>query len=619
MMTPTARFRRTVRSGRCAAGLVIALIVGLAPAATAPVVGNDVEPLIVSQDHAWPPFAYRDDNGEPRGLLIDFWQLIGATMERPVTFALTDWDDSLVQVRDGRAHVHGGLFSSPERETFLDFGVEIFPLRAALFAAAALPALEAADLSGTVVGVTRGGFEEEFLRENHPGLKLKTYENNDLLVRAAAGGEIGAFAADYPVGMYLLDRHASPERFRVLEVLYARQLRIAVARGETALLSEVNAAINRLDADELSRITQKWMRSESVGKIPDWFRAGLPAGILALLLGSLILYSRLLKRQVNQHTRRLREINDALRAERDFSRSVLDASPAFFVALDEDRRIRMMNPAMLEALGYSAGEVIGGDFASLCVPPEEHESLHILLRHMGVGGKPVHHESHVLTRNGEQRPVEWHANSVKGASGRPEFFFAMGLDITERRRTEAQLEHIAHYDPLTSLPNRTLLQARLEHALELARRRDRRVAILFLDLNEFKQVNDSLGHACGDEVLRAVAERLHERVREEDTLARWGGDEFILLVEEVTDTGHIASLARDLLDRLTQPFTLSNGHPVHVGGSIGISLYPDDGDNPDALITRADMAMYQAKEQGRSMYQFYSRTDLQAPADPDPS
>jgi diguanylate cyclase (GGDEF)-like protein/PAS domain S-box-containing protein len=597
----------------------MALLAGLAPAATAPVVDDDGDPLIVSQDHAWPPFAYRDESGEPRGLLIDFWQLIGAAMDRPVAFALTDWDDSLVQVRDGRAHVHGGLFSSPERETFLDFGVEIFPLRAALFAAAALPALEASDLSGTVVGVTRGGFEEEFLRENHPGLELKTYENNDLLVRAAARGEIAAFAADYPVGMYLLDRHASPERFRVLEVLYARKLRIAVARGETALLSEINAAITGLDANELSRITQKWMRSESVGTIPDWFWAGLPAGILTLLLGSLIIYSRLLKRQVKQHTRSLREANDALRAERDFSRSVLDASPGFFVALDEDQRIRMMNPAMLETLGYSAGEVIGGDFASLCLPAEEHESLRILLRHMGVSGKPVHHESQVLTRNGEKRLVEWHANLVKGASGQPEFFFAMGLDITERRRAEAQLEHIAHYDPLTGLANRTLLQARLDHALDLARRRDRRVAILFLDLNEFKQVNDSLGHACGDEVLRAVAERLHERVREEDTLARWGGDEFILLVEEVTDTGHIAALARDLLDRLAQPVTLSNGHRAHVGGSIGITLYPEDGNSPDTLITRADMAMYQAKEQGRSMYQFYSTTGPQEPADPNAS
>jgi diguanylate cyclase (GGDEF)-like protein len=202
--------------------------------------------------------------------------------------------------------------------------------------------------------------------------------------------------------------------------------------------------------------------------------------------------------------------------------------------------------------------------------------------------------------------VEWHGNSVPGASGQPEYFFAMGLDITERRRAETQLEHIAHFDPLTGLPNRSLLQARLGHALELARRRDRRVAVLFLDLDRFKVINDSLGHAFGDEVLRAVTRRLRGRLREVDTLARWGGDEFIILLEEVADAPSISALAGDILDELALPCTLSNGQDVYVGGSIGISLYPDDGDSAEQLIMRADTAMYQAKDQGRSTYQFYT-------------
>jgi ABC-type amino acid transport substrate-binding protein len=222
------------------------------------------------------------NRARPRGLLIDFWELIGAQLGRPVEFALTDWDDSLAQVRDGRAHVHGGLFRSPEREAFLDFGVEIFPLRAALFVSASLSAIQASDLEGIPVGVTRGGFEEEFLRTHHPGLTLRLYDNNDLLVRAATRGEVVAFAADYPVGMYLLDRHASPEHFRVLEVLYARHLAFAVAAGNAPLLTELNAAIQRLDPDELSRITQKWMRSESVDRVPIWFWLTLLAGVLGV-------------------------------------------------------------------------------------------------------------------------------------------------------------------------------------------------------------------------------------------------------------------------------------------------------------------------------------------------
>jgi diguanylate cyclase (GGDEF)-like protein/PAS domain S-box-containing protein len=344
---------------------------------------------------------------------------------------------------------------------------------------------------------------------------------------------------------------------------------------------------------------------ESLSAGPAWIWPSLLAGILTLLLGSLAFYSRLLRRQVAQHTRCLREANDSLRAERDFSRSVLDASPAFFVAVDATHRIRMMNAAMLTALDYTLAEVDGRSYADF-VPPEEHETLQALIRHMLTTGNPVRHEGHVMTRHGERRLVEWHGNSVPDTSGRPEYLFAMGLDITERRRTEAQLEHIAHYDPLTDLPNRTLLQERLTHALELARRRRRQVAVLFLDLDRFKVVNDSLGHPFGDEVLRSVARQLRRRLREEDTLARWGGDEFIVLVEEVPNPRALSLLAEDILGELATPCTLSNGQDVYVGGSIGISLYPDDGDDAEQLIMKADTAMYQAKDQGRSTYRFYT-------------
>lgn len=344
---------------------------------------------------------------------------------------------------------------------------------------------------------------------------------------------------------------------------------------------------------------------ESLSASPAWIWPSLLAGILTLLLGSLTFYSRLLRRQVAQRTRCLREANDSLRAERDFSRSVLDASPAFFVAMDATHRVRMMNAAMLSALDYTLAEVDGRSYADF-VPPEEHETLQALIRHMLTTGNPVQHEGHVMTRHGERRLVEWHGNSVPDASGRPEHLFAMGLDITERRRTEAQLEHIAHYDPLTDLPNRTLLQERLTHALELARRRRRQVAVLFLDLDRFKVVNDSLGHPFGDEVLRIVARRLRGRLREEDTLARWGGDEFIVLVEEVPDPRALSLLAEDILEVLAAPCTLSNGQDVYVGGSIGISLYPDDGDDAEQLIMKADTAMYQAKDQGRSTCRFYT-------------
>ncbi|WP_018953095.1 putative bifunctional diguanylate cyclase/phosphodiesterase [Thioalkalivibrio sulfidiphilus] len=342
------------------------------------------------------------------------------------------------------------------------------------------------------------------------------------------------------------------------------------------------------------------------GPAGPWFWPVVLGGLLVLLFGALGLHNRLLRRQVAEHTRALREANATLRAERDFSQSILNASPAFFVAIDTEHRVRLMNPAMLRALGYSARQVQGHPFASLCVPEEEREALHAVFQHMLRTGHPIQHESHVVARDGERLLVEWHGNTVRNGQGQVEYFFALGLDITERRRTQAQLEHIAHYDLLTGLPNRTLLQNRISHALDVARRRDRQVAILFLDLDRFKVVNDSLGHAYGDELLRQVSDRLRRRLREEDTLARWGGDEFIVLVDEVDDPQGLSLLAEGILAELAEPYRLSNGQEVFVGGSIGISLYPEDGRSAEQLIMKADTAMYQAKDQGRSNYQFYT-------------
>jgi len=347
----------------------------------------------------------------------------------------------------------------------------------------------------------------------------------------------------------------------------------------------------------------------------SWFWPLILGAGLSLLFAGLGLYSRLLRRRVAERTRDLREANDTLRSERDYSQSVLNASPAFFVALDDSFRVRMMNPAMLRALGYTTREVLGEHYAELCVPEQEHESLETLFQHMMRTGQPIHHESHVVARDGERLLVEWHGNTVRDANGQARSFFAMGLDITERRRAQAQLEHVAHYDLLTGLPNRTLLQNRGAHALDVARRRKRQVAILFLDLDRFKVVNDSLGHAFGDELLRQVSDRLRRRLRVEDTLARWGGDEFIVLVDQVDDAQGLTVLAEEILAALAHPFQLSNDQDVYVGGSIGISLYPEDGKTVDQLIMKADTAMYQAKDMGRAGYQFYTSALTEAAND----
>ncbi|MEC4717584.1 EAL domain-containing protein [Noviherbaspirillum sp. CPCC 100848] len=201
----------------------------------------------------------------------------------------------------------------------------------------------------------------------------------------------------------------------------------------------------------------------------------------------------------------------------------------------------------------------------------------------------------------------WLRNIVKVImeNGAPAKMRGVMVDITQKKTAEEQLHLIAHYDVLTGLPNRTLLRQRAALAIERARTGNRKAALLVIDLDYFKNINDSLGHQTGDALLREAGVRLQACFGNTGKLARLGGDEFVLLLPELDDGQNAAAAARLVLDQLRVPY-LIDGHELHSGGSIGISLYPDDGEDVDALLRAADTAMYSAKEKGRNTYQFYT-------------
>lgn len=185
-------------------------------------------------------------------------------------------------------------------------------------------------------------------------------------------------------------------------------------------------------------------------------------------------------------------------------------------------------------------------------------------------------------------------------------------EINERRRIESNLKHIAHHDALTNLPNRLLLDARLNHAIKRAKRSELQVAVMFIDLDHFKTINDSLGHDVGDQLLISVSNRLLHCVREDDTVARLGGDEFIIIIEQVQDIGNLDALLKKIMKVTSQTVSINN-HELSTSASIGVSIFPDDGKNAEQLMRNADAAMYHVKENGRHKYHFYTR-DLTATA-----
>ena len=209
-------------------------------------------------------------------------------------------------------------------------------------------------------------------------------------------------------------------------------------------------------------------------------------------------------------------------------------------------------------------------------------------------------------KNREVYPTWMNITRVLDDTGAPSHYVVICSDIAQLKQAEFRLEHLAHYDSLTDLPNRLLLQSRLDHAIQQARRRNKQLGLLFIDLDDFKKINDSLGHHVGDEVVKAVSERWRRRLRSEDTLGRLGGDEFLLLLESVETSVDAGTVAQDLLETLARPFKLENGQEIYVEASIGISIFPADGKSPEALLRNADTAMYRAKERGRNQFSFYT-------------
>jgi len=184
-------------------------------------------------------------------------------------------------------------------------------------------------------------------------------------------------------------------------------------------------------------------------------------------------------------------------------------------------------------------------------------------------------------------------------------YISTGKDITDRIQDQERLNFLAHHDALTKLPNRALLMERVEHALIHCKRRKKSLAVLFLDIDRFKSINDSLGHAIGDKILSLSAERFSNSLRKDDTVARLGGDEFAILLEDIRSSDEVVQVVRNILNIAAKPITIE-GRDLIVTSSIGIALFPEDGDDPGALMKNADIAMYRAKEQGRNNYQFYS-------------
>jgi diguanylate cyclase (GGDEF)-like protein/PAS domain S-box-containing protein len=300
--------------------------------------------------------------------------------------------------------------------------------------------------------------------------------------------------------------------------------------------------------------------------------------------------------------RDITERKDAEQALRDGAeqlRLFADNVPAMTSYWDENMHCRFASKAFAEFYGLAVEDVIGRHARELMgeevYRDVEGHSVQVQQGH------PVTYQRKRKLQNGESRYLEFRLLPHIGDQGKVVGCFAVTTDITEHKLAEERIQHIAHHDSLTGLPNQLLFNDRLNQAISLAKRGSRQFALLYLDLDKFKPVNDALGHTAGDELLKAVATRIRHQVRESDTVARVGGDEFTVILLDVARREDAETVARKIIAALAAPFQLgSQKQSVGIGTSIGIALYPADARDADALVKAADAAMYSAKQAGNS-------------------
>lgn len=563
--------------------------------------------LDLVQDSNWAPLAFVDEKGEPQGLLIDLWRGISEKLDRQLNVELVDWQHSLRLVETSPTRVHGGLFISEERLAYLDFSEPLLSMRATLFIAndaATLAILDINDITKEIIGVTAGGYEEEYMRAHYPHIQLQLFNNNVQLITSAARGEILGFVTDYPVGMYYLDQYTTPDKFRVLEVLYQKSLHAGVAKGNSALLADINRGLAQISEEQLAAIAQKWIHNAPAKQVPEWLLPTIAIGLLLLTVGGLTFHNKRLNHRVAQTTREL--------LEQEKHVLLLTQNMSDWVwTTDSSYRFTYVSPSVKKLLGYDAEELIGQTWLKM-LDPGESEKAYALDAHLMAAarrGDIVDYKdvtAEIMMRN-KQDQLVWTETAMRvffDARGNYSGAQGSSRNITERKQAEEAIRQLAFNDPLTHLPNRKLLTDRLKQAMAGCSRHHQYCALLFLDLDNFKYINDNHGHDNGDVILQQVAQRLIANLRESDTVARFGGDEFVLISEFLGKEFHEAKqhalrIAIKTLELFDKEFLLRHTS-CYLTTSIGITLFNTDQKSVSALIKQADLALHQAKANGRN-------------------
>ncbi len=547
-------------------------------------------------DPSWMPLEAISNNRHV-GMSADYLNLISQKLGIDFQFVPTEtWIESVEKGKSRECDIFSLAMATPERKTYLSFTTPYIVIPLVIATTKDKPFI--ADLSDVIkqrIGLVKGYAFTEFLRTEYPKMELVEFDTlHDGLV-ALEKNKIFGFIDNLTTISYEITQSFSSSIKISGRVNRNWELAIAVRNDDPVLLGILDKAVRSIDSNAIKQIHSKWIAVT----YDQQFNYSLLWKILAAFVVFMLLFiSRY--RRINRFNSKLQELNMKLNeTEGSFRYLVNNAHEG--IAIIQNKRMIYINPRICEMTGYDQDSLLNMESFLPLIAPEARET--IMANHLKrISGKaaPVRYESLILKRDGTICPIE--LTGVLISWNNSPATLNILSDISERKAAEEAIRFMALHDNLTRLPNRYLLMERLEQSLAQARRSKQPLAVLFMDLNGFKQVNDTYGHDVGDMLLKGVADRVRTLMRDSDTLARMGGDEFVILLPRVDGQAGVETLIARINEALQSPF-LFESLEVQSRASVGFSLFPENGDTAEELLHVADQQMYIAKKRSKKVLQ----------------
>ncbi|MCX6075350.1 MAG: EAL domain-containing protein [Campylobacterales bacterium] len=565
--------------------------------------------FIMGIDRDFQPYEWIDSHGNYVGLTADYMALVQEYLGVKIEI-LKDksWAQTLEMAKLGEIDIISDAVQTPEREKYLNFTKPFISTPIVIVDSGQHGYLDTIErLKGKKIAVEKGYFISELLSKDYPDISQLVVGNVHEALRAVLDGNADAYLGDAGLISHSIESSGMLSLRVSGQTNYVSHHSIATTKQHPELVSILNKALEAIPQSKKKEITNSWFSFKINNGIER--ETVLKYGLFMVALILIILYWN---RRLIKEIKRSKKLETSLQEERNRFALAIEGTQDGLWDWNLQTDDFLLSERFETMLGYTKGELSKNieTWLKLLHPDDKEQALKIVQEYIDTKGKGTY-ENHFRLRakDGSWRSILGRGKAQFSADGTPLQFVGFNSDISHQLEFQEKLSHTAKHDSLTNLPNRFLLSELLTHAMHSVKRNNQFLALFFIDLDGFKEINDTYGHEAGDEVLSVLAQRMSQLVREGDIVSRLGGDEFVIVATELKNSNEVTPLLHRLLSDLSSNI-LYNENSMHVSASIGVSFYPQRDDiGNEALLRQADQAMYHAKLLGKNQFKIF---DLEA-------